>query len=127
MFRERTRLVEIETEPGKLFPFTVRGLLSVLMHETVRDYCQAEGITFTRCHPYRKVRSGVGRTEERRGGASAMVAAHFAVLAMGYGSGPFQSATRRARRTMPPMPTTSRVGRPASMPTRAISRKPYQL
>jgi hypothetical protein len=24
------------------------------MNDTVRDYCQAEGITFTRCRPYRK-------------------------------------------------------------------------
>jgi hypothetical protein len=27
---------------------------SVFMNETVRDYCQAGGITFTRCRPYRK-------------------------------------------------------------------------
>src|SRR4051794_20692489 len=27
---------------------------SVFVNETVRDYCQAEGIMFTRCRPYRK-------------------------------------------------------------------------
>jgi len=27
---------------------------SVFKNETVRDYCQAENIRFTRCRPYRK-------------------------------------------------------------------------
>src|SRR3954465_5766096 len=42
----------------KLLPFALLGFDtdndSVFMNETVRDYCQSEGITFTRCRPYRK-------------------------------------------------------------------------
>jgi len=42
----------------KLLPFALLGFDtdndSVFMNETVRDYCQAEQIAFTRCRPYRK-------------------------------------------------------------------------
>ena len=58
LFREQTRLVEALEELGALIPFAVHGFDSdndsVFMNETVRDYCQAKGITFTRCRPYRK-------------------------------------------------------------------------
>jgi hypothetical protein len=58
LFREQTLLIEALKELGKLIPFAMRGFDSdndsVFMNETVRDYCQAEGITFTRCRPYRK-------------------------------------------------------------------------
>ena len=51
-------LTEVLSELRKLMPFTLLGLDtdndSVFMNETVRDYCRAEGIAFTRCRPYRK-------------------------------------------------------------------------
>jgi len=46
------------TELRKLLPFNLLGLDtdndSVFMNETVHDYCQATGVVFTRCRPYRK-------------------------------------------------------------------------
>jgi hypothetical protein len=58
LVREQTLVVGALKQLGGLIPFAVRGFDSdndsVFMNETVRDYCQAEGITFTRCRPYRK-------------------------------------------------------------------------
>jgi hypothetical protein len=58
LVREQTLLVEALKQLGGLIPFAVRGFDSdndsVFMNETVRDYCQTESITFTRCRPYRK-------------------------------------------------------------------------
>ena len=49
---------EVLGELRKLLPFPLLGFDtdndSVFINETVHDYCQAEGITFTRCRPYRK-------------------------------------------------------------------------
>ena len=56
--REQTLLTEVLSDLGKLIPFAVLGFDSdndsVFMNETVRDYCRAAGIAFTRCRPYRK-------------------------------------------------------------------------
>ncbi len=45
-------------ELRKLLPFALLGFDTdndrVFMNETVRDYCQAAGVQFTRCRPYRK-------------------------------------------------------------------------
>ena len=58
LVREQTLLVEVLRELSKLIPFAVCGFDSdndsVFMNDTVRDYCQAAGIAFTRCRPYRK-------------------------------------------------------------------------
>lgn len=58
LVREQTVLVAVLTELRKLMPFTLLGFDtdndSVFINETVRDYCAASGITFTRCRPYRK-------------------------------------------------------------------------
>ena len=58
LVREQGLLREVLGEVRKLLPFALLGFDtdndSVFMNETVRDYCQAEGITFTRCRPYRK-------------------------------------------------------------------------
>ena len=58
LVREQGLLIEVLGELRKLLPFSLLGFDtdndSVFMNETVRDYCQAEGITFTRCRPYRK-------------------------------------------------------------------------
>ena len=58
LVREQTMLIEALKELGKLIPFAVLGFDSdndsVFMNDTVRGYCQAERITFTRCRPYRK-------------------------------------------------------------------------
>lgn len=56
--REQNLLTTVLTELRKLLPFDCWGFDtdndSVFMNETVRDYCAAEGIAFTRCRPYRK-------------------------------------------------------------------------
>src|SRR5262249_50870408 len=49
---------EVLGEIRKLLPFALLGLDtdndSVFMNETVRDYCLAADVEFTRCLPYRK-------------------------------------------------------------------------
>jgi hypothetical protein len=56
--REQRLLTEVLGEMRKLLPFALLGLDtdndSVFMNETVRDYCRAAGVEFTRCRPYRK-------------------------------------------------------------------------
>src|SRR4051794_607905 len=58
LVREQGLLSAGLTELRKLLPFDLLGFDtdndSVFMNETVRDYCQAAGIAFTRCRPYRK-------------------------------------------------------------------------
>ena len=58
LFREQKLLSEVLTELRKLLPFDLLGFDtdndSVFMNETVLAYCQADGIAFTRCRPYRK-------------------------------------------------------------------------
>lgn len=58
LVREQGLLTEVLEEVRKLLPFPLLGFDtdndSVFMNETVRDYCQREGIAFTRCRPYRK-------------------------------------------------------------------------
>lgn len=58
LVREQQLLIEVLTELRKLLPFPLLGFDSdndsVFMNDTVRDYCQAAGIAFTRCRPYRK-------------------------------------------------------------------------
>jgi hypothetical protein len=58
LVREQRLLTEVLNELRKLLPFTLLGFDtdndSVFMNETVRDYCQETGVTFTRCRPYRK-------------------------------------------------------------------------
>ena len=58
LVREQTLLTEVLGELRKLLPFALLGFDtdndSVLINETVRDYCQSASIEFTRCRPYRK-------------------------------------------------------------------------
>ena len=58
LVREQHLLIEVLCELRKLMPFPLLGFDtdndSVFMNETVREYCLAEGIAFTRCRPYRK-------------------------------------------------------------------------
>lgn len=58
LVREQTLLVEVLKELRKLMPFPLLGFDSdndsVFINETVRDYCAATEIVFTRCRPYRK-------------------------------------------------------------------------
>jgi len=58
LVREQRLLTEVLSEIRKLLPFALLGLDtdndSVFMNETVRDYCLAAGVEFTRCRPYRK-------------------------------------------------------------------------
>lgn len=58
LVREQTLLVGVLSEVRARMPFPLLGFDSdndsVFINETVRDYCLAEGITFTRCRPYRK-------------------------------------------------------------------------
>ena len=58
LVREQTVLIAALTELRKQMPFTLLGFDtdndSVFINETVRDYCAASDIAFTRCRPYRK-------------------------------------------------------------------------
>ena len=58
LVREQTLLAEVLAELRKVLPFALLGFDTdndaVFMNETVRDYCQSNGIEFTRCRPYRK-------------------------------------------------------------------------
>lgn len=58
LVREQTLLVAVLREVRARMPFPLLGFDSdndnVFINETVRDYCLAEGIVFTRCRPYRK-------------------------------------------------------------------------
>ncbi len=58
LFREQKLLSEVLTEVRKVLPFDLLGFDtdndSVFINETIRDYCQAADIVFTRCRPYRK-------------------------------------------------------------------------
>ena len=58
LVREQRLLTEVLSEMRKLLPFALLGFDtdndSVFMNETVRDYCLAAGVEFTRCRPYRK-------------------------------------------------------------------------
>ena len=58
LVREQTLLVDVLREIRRQLPFPLLGFDTdndtVFMNETVRDYCSAEKIEFTRCRPYRK-------------------------------------------------------------------------
>ena len=58
LVREQTVLRNVLEALRKRLPFPLLGFDTdndtVFMNETIRDYCLAEGITFTRCRPYRK-------------------------------------------------------------------------
>lgn len=58
LVREQKLLTQVLGELRKMMPFVLLGFDtdndSVFMNETVRDYCQAAGVEFTRCRPYRK-------------------------------------------------------------------------
>ena len=58
LVREQKLLIEVLSEIRRRLPFPLLGFDtdndSVFMNETVRDYCQAAEIAFTRCRPYRK-------------------------------------------------------------------------
>ena len=58
LVREQTLLVAVLSEVRKLMPFPLLGFDSdndsVFINETLRDYCAATGVAFTRCRPYRK-------------------------------------------------------------------------
>lgn len=58
LVREQTLLTAVLTELRKVLPFKLLGFDtdndSVFINETVRDYCAASEIAFTRCRPYRK-------------------------------------------------------------------------
>ncbi len=56
--REQTLLSTVLTELRKELPFALLGLDTdndtVFMNETLKAYCEAANIVFTRCRPYRK-------------------------------------------------------------------------
>jgi len=58
LMREQQILTEVLGEVRRRMPFPLLGFDtdndSVFMNETVRDYCLANGVAFTRCRPYRK-------------------------------------------------------------------------
>lgn len=58
LVREQNLLTEVLSHMRARLPFAILGVDtdndSVFMNETVKDYCEANGIAFTRCRPYRK-------------------------------------------------------------------------
>jgi len=58
LVREQKLLGDVLAELRKVLPFNLLGFDtdndSVFMNETVRNYCRATGVVFTRCRPYRK-------------------------------------------------------------------------
>ncbi|MBB5696642.1 hypothetical protein FHS87_004716 [Roseomonas pecuniae] len=58
LVREQVLVTEVLNEVRKVLPFPLLGFDtdndSVFMNETVRDYCAAAGVAFTRCRPYRQ-------------------------------------------------------------------------
>ncbi len=58
LVREQKLLTEVLTQIRGRLPFALLGFDSdndsVFINETVRDYCLAAGVEFTRCRPYRK-------------------------------------------------------------------------
>lgn len=58
LVREQTLLSTVLTELRKQLPFALLGLDTdndtVFMNETLKAYCAAANIVFTRCRPYRK-------------------------------------------------------------------------
>lgn len=58
LVREQTLLSAVLTELRKQLPFALLGFDTdndtVFMNETLKSYCDAGGIAFTRCRPYRK-------------------------------------------------------------------------
>ena len=58
LVREQVLVTEVLDEVRKVLPFGLLGFDtdndSAFMNDTVRDYCAAAGVEFTRCRPYRK-------------------------------------------------------------------------
>ena len=79
LVREQNVLTEVLTELRKLLPFNLLGLDtdndSVFMNETVHDYCQATGVVFTRCRPYRK--NDQAFVEQKNGAATVRLFVNF--------------------------------------------------
>jgi hypothetical protein len=68
--REQTLLSTVLTELRKQLPFALVGLDTdndtVFMNETLKAYCDAANIIFTRCRPYPKTDQGLQRAQARR-------------------------------------------------------------
>ncbi len=58
LVREQVLVTEVVDEVRRVLPFVLLGFDTdndtAFMNETVRDYCTAAGVEFTRCRPYRK-------------------------------------------------------------------------
>jgi hypothetical protein len=58
LVREQVLVTEVLDEVRRVLPFALLGFDTdndtAFMNETVRDYCAAAGVEFTRCRPYRK-------------------------------------------------------------------------
>jgi hypothetical protein len=58
LVREQVLVTEVLEEIRKVLPFELLGFDTdndtAFLNETVRDYCAAAGVMFTRCRPYRK-------------------------------------------------------------------------
>ena len=58
LVREQVLVTEVLDEVRRVLPFALLGFDTdndtAFLNETVRDYCAAAGVEFTRCRPYRK-------------------------------------------------------------------------
>lgn len=73
LVREQVLVTRVLDEVRKVLPFALLGFDTdndtVFLNETVRDYCAAAGVAFTRCRPYRK--NDQAWVEQKNGALSA--------------------------------------------------------
>lgn len=73
LVRERVLVTEVLNEIRKVLPIALLGFDTdndtAFMNETVRDYCAAAGVEFTRCRPYRKNDQAFVEQKNRAGAA----------------------------------------------------------
>ena len=136
LVREQQLLTEVLREMRKLLPFTLLGFDtdndSVFMNETVRDYCLATGLEFTRCRPYRKndqawveqkngsvVRRTVGYRRFEGLQAATMLARLYAALRLYVNF--FQPSFKLAAKARAGAKVTKRYHRPATPCERLIA------
>jgi hypothetical protein len=136
LVREQQLLTEVLREMRKLLPFTLLGFDtdndSVFMNETVRDYCLATGLEFTRCRPYRKndqawveqkngsvVRRTVGYRRFEGLQAATMLARLYAALRLYVNF--FQPSFKLATKARDGAKVTKRYHRPATPCERLIA------
>ena len=89
LVREQVLVTEVLDEIRKVLPIAALGFDtdndSVFMNETVRDYCAAAGLEFTRCRPYRK--NDQAHAEQKNGAVVRRIVGYRRYQGLGRGGG----------------------------------------